>query len=428
MTSPNGYDNGYGSATSTRTMTPEPKKRPAPPRRRSGGLIWVLFIIGLAVLGCIVFFVITRHTAQQDKVADNTKKMAEPTVLATKPKIGDASIHIVLPGTVSALIESSVYPQVSGYVKDWKYDIGAKVKANDILAEIDTPVTDQSLLQAAESVKLAQANLALAKVTAARYNDLAKTNAVSQQDVDTFNAQEKVQEANLSAAQAFVSGIEKTEAFKQVRAPFDGVITRRRVDVGDFVSATNPTATTAAGPTGAAQTGTPNQELFRVAQTKVLRVYVNVPEQYSAETTPGTKATIVLASDSGTPATGTLVRTANDIDPSSLTLLCEIDVDNADGKLLPGGYAQVHFDIVTAHPPLVIPGNALIFRQAGPQVGIVDADGTVHLRKITIGRDLGTTLEITDGITADDQIIINPSDSLADGQKVNVTTQEKKAP
>ncbi len=213
-----------------------------------------------------------------------------------------------------------------------------------------------------------------------------------------------------------------------MRAPFDGIITRRRVDVGDYVSSTGQTGTTAAGPDRPrpdrhAQPGT----LPRRADQGP-RVYVNVPEQYAGETRPGVKASVILASSPNDPATGTIVRTADAIDPGSLTLLTEVDVDNADGKHFPGGYAQVHFDILTPHPPLDIPGNALIFRQAGPQVGIVDSNGIVHLQKITIGRDLGTTLEITDGITADDQVIINPSDSLADGQKVNVTTQEKKAP
>jgi RND family efflux transporter MFP subunit len=400
--------------------------RYAPPRKTSFTGLWL--ILGLLILGGIVAYVLMRRDHAQSDVAANTEKMATQTVLVVKPKTADASVHLTLPGTVSALIESSVYAQVSGYVKDWKFDIGAKVKANDLLAEIETPVTDQQLLQAQESVKQAQANLDLAKVTAVRYNDLLARNAVSQQDVDNFNAQEKVQEANLSAAQAFEHGIEKTEAFKQVRAPFDGVVTARRIDVGDYVSATGQTGTTAAGPTGAAQTGTPNQEMFRIAQTKTLRIYVDVPEQYADETTPGTKATVVLASAPDKPVTGTLVRTADAIDPGSLTLLSEVDVDNTDGNLLPGGYAQVHFDIVTAKPPQVIPGNSLIFRQAGPQVGVVGDDGIVHLNKIVIGRDLGTELEVTSGIQPDDQVIINPSDSLTDGQKVNVTTNTPKAP
>jgi len=408
------------------TREPRRPQTPPPPRRRA---VWPWFLLVLLILGGVIACVLYQRGQQENTVADNTKQMATPSVLVIKPKIGEAQVHLVLPGTVSALSESSVYAQVSGYVKDWKYDIGAQVHANDILADIDTPVTDQSLLQAAQSVKQAQANLALAEVTARRYNNLLASNAVSHQDADTQNAQVQVQQANLAAAKAFESGIQKTEAFKQVRAPFDGVITARRVDVGDYVSASNPAATTASGPTGAAQTGTPNQEMFRVAQTKVLRIYVNVPEQYAAETTPGTKATVVLASAPGDSLAGTLVRTADSIDASSLTLLCEIDIDNADGKHLPGGYAQVHFDIVTDHPPLVVPGNTLIFRQAGPQLGVVDDDGTVHLKKITIGRDLGSSLEITDGIEPDDQVILNPSDSLTDGQKVNISPQQPpKAP
>jgi len=286
-------------------------------------------------------------------------------------------------------------------------------------------VTDQQLLQAQQSVLQAEANLNLAKVTAARYNDLLATHAVAQEDVDTQNANVSVQQANLSAAQAFVGGIQKTEAFKQVRAPFDGVITARHVDVGDFVTATNQAATTNTS-NQSVQTGTPNQELFRVAQTRVLRVYVNVPEYYSPEIVPGIQATLEMASNPNAPVKGRLVRTADAIDPNSLTLLSEVDVDNPDGKLLPGGYAQVHFDIISKHPPMIIPGNTMIFRSAGPQVGVVDDSGIVHLRDIKIGRDLGTNLEVIQGLDEGDEVIINPSDSLADGQKVHVTSQDQK--
>jgi multidrug efflux pump subunit AcrA (membrane-fusion protein) len=421
MTTQNGHDH----PSPTRTMTkPEPVRRsPQPQEEKSHSFVWLWFILFLVVLGVLVALVLWHKSSTQAALQDRTQQMAQPTVLVVKPQPGDAEVHLNLPGTVNSLIESSVYAQVSGYIKAWHFDIGAKVKAGDLLAEIDTPVTDQSLLQAGESVKQAQANVDLANVTAHRYNLLFATHAVSQQDVDNENAGVKVQEANLSAAKAFESGIEKTEAFKQVRAPFDGVITARRIDVGDFVSATGQTQSASAG-TGPAQTGTPNQELFRVAQTKTLRIYVNVPENYSDETRPGVKATVVLASSPNQPVTGTLVRTSDAIDPNSLTLLTEIDVDNSDGKLLPGGYAQVHFDIVTDHPPLVIPGNALIFRQQGTQVGVVDMDTkTVHIKDIKIGRDLGTKLEITDGISADDMVILNPSDSLTEGAKVNVKEQ-----
>jgi RND family efflux transporter MFP subunit len=422
--------NGNGSASSTRNMTNTDsyarRSEPSPqPKRGGSGFLWIAVIVVLIAMGVIFGVVYTHKETAKKQLNTSTQQMAVPTVLVVKPQRGDSEVHITLPGTVDALIESSVYAQVSGYIKDWKVDIGGQVKKDQLLAEIETPVTDQQLKQAQESVKQAQANLELAQVTAARYNDLAKTNAVSKEDVDTQNSSVKVQVANLDAALAFQGGIEKTEAFKEVKAPFDGVITARRIDVGDFVSATGQTASTGSGPS----TGTPNQELFSVAQTKILRVYVNVPENYASEIVPGIGATVILASSPDHPAQGRLVRTADAIDPNSLTLLSEVDVDNPDGKLLPGGYAQVHFDIVMDHPPMVIPGNALIFRAAGPQIGIVDSDDKVRLQKITIGRDLGTKLEVTDGVKEDDQIIINPSDSLTDGQQVNVdTSQEDKKP
>jgi multidrug efflux pump subunit AcrA (membrane-fusion protein) len=414
--------NGNGSPQAGRTMTDRDyERRPVAPRgekKRSSLWLWgALFVVVLAVA---VALVIWHKQAAQQSLKSNTQEMAVPTVLVTHPQVGDSQIHLTLPGTVDPLIESAVYAQVSGYVKRWLVDIGGQVKAGQLLAEIETPVTDQQLLQAGESVKQAQANLDLAKVTAARYNALLSTHAVAQEDVDTQNAGVKVQEANLSAAQAFESGIQKTEAFKEVRAPFDGVVTARQIDVGDYVSATGQTATTNTNSSGPAQTGTPNQELFRVAQIGTLRVYVNVPENDADEIVPGIEATLDLAAAPNLPVKGRLVRTADAIDPNSLTLLSEVDVDNPDGKLLPGGYAKVHFDIVTSHPPMVIPGNSMIFRAQGPQVGIVDPSGVVHLQNIKIGRDLGTTLEVTEGLKAEDLVIVNPSDSLTDGQQVKV--------
>ncbi len=238
-------------------------------------------------------------------------------------------------------------------------------------------------------VNQAQANLNLAKVTASRYNDLYGTRAVSQQDVDNQNANVKVQEANVSAAQAFVSGIEKTEAFKQVVAPIDGVITARRVDIGDFVTATGQTNTpnTTNAPV---QTGTPNQALFRVADTKTLRVYVNVPEflrlRNGARDQRHARACVQSQHPRQGPAGGAPPTRSI---PPRLPCSPKSTSTTPTAKLLPGGYAQVHFDIVTKHPPMVIPGNSMIFRSAGPQVGVVDDSGIVHLRDITIGRDLG---------------------------------------
>jgi multidrug efflux pump subunit AcrA (membrane-fusion protein) len=420
-------NNGHNGHDSNRIMTDhQPVRRTAAPReKKKRSFFWLWFILFLLVLAAVVAFVLLRRTQAQETLKTSTQQMAVPSVQVTKPERGDDQIHLILPGTVDPLIESAVYAQVSGYIKKWYVDIGGSVKAGQLLADIETPVTDQSLLQAGESVKQAEANLNLAQVTAARYNALFSTHAVAQQDVDNQNANVKVQQANVDAAKAFEGGIQKTEAFKQVRAPFDGVITARQIDVGDFVSATGQTATATTNGSGPSQTGTPNQQLFRVAQTKTLRVYVNVPENYADEIVPGIKATLVLASNPNNPATGSLVRTADAIDPTSLTLLSEVDVDNSDGKLFPGGYAQVHFDIVTAHPPLVIPGNSLIFRAQGPQVGVVDSSNTVHLQDIKIGRDMGTKLEIIDGVKPDDQVIVNPSDSLTDGQKVRIDTSNQ---
>jgi RND family efflux transporter MFP subunit len=350
--------------------------------------------------------------------------MAVPTVLVVHPERGATDVHLVLPGTVQAEMESSVYAQVSGYIKRWLVDIGAPVKQGQLLAEIETPVTDQQLRQAQASRAQAQANLNLAKSTAGRYNDLLKTNAVSQQDADTQNAGVAVQEANLAAAQANVQGLEQTEAFKEVIAPFDGVVTARKIDIGDLVTASG--GGTASQGNAPSQSATPTQELFRVAQTKTLRIYVNIPENYSDEIVPGITATLDMASSPSQKVSGKLVRTSQAIDPNSLTLLAEVDVPNPEGKLLPGGYAQVHFDITTAHPPLVIPGNTLIFRAQGTQVGVVDsATNTVHLKDIKVGRDFGTKLEVTEGLSENDLVILNPSDSLTDGAKVQVNTQSQ---
>jgi len=417
--------NGHGSPDTNRIMVEKnPIVRPATPKRRKRSFFWLYALLFLLVLGGAAVFVFFQRGHAQTALVSATRQMELSTVLVVHPERGATDIHLVLPGTVQAEMESSVYAQVSGYIKRWLVDIGAPVKEGQLLAEIETPVTDQQLMQAQAAMAQAQANLNLAKTTAARYNDLLKTNAVSRQDVDTQNAGVAVQEANLAAAQANVRGLEQTEAFKEVKAPFDGVVTARKIDVGDLVSASG--AGTASQGSAPSQMATPSQELFRVAQTKTLRVYVNIPENYSDEIVPGISATLDLASSPSQKVTGKLVRTSQAIDPNSLTLLAEVDVPNPEGKLLAGGYAQVHFDITTNHPPLVIPGNTLIFRAQGTQVGVVDTDtDTVHLKDIKIGRDFGTKLEVVDGLNESDSVILNPSDSLTDGDKVQLNTQSR---
>ena len=418
-------NNGHGSPDANRIMVEKnPIVRPATPKRKKRSFFWFYALLFLLVLGGAAAYVFFQRGQAQTALNSATQQMAVSTVLVVHPERGATDIHLVLPGTVQAEMESSVYAQVSGYIKRWLVDIGAPVKQGELLAEIDTPVTDQQLMQAQAAMAQAQANLNLAKTTAQRYNELRNTNAVSQQDVDTQNAGVAVQEANLAAAQANVRGLEQTEAFKEVKAPFDGVVTARKIDVGDLVTASG--ASTASQGNAPSQTATPSQELFRVAQTKTLRIYVNIPENYSDEIVPGISATLDMASSPNQKVTGTLARTSQSIDPNSLTLLAEVDVPNPDGKLLPGGYAQVHFDITTDHPPLVIPGNTLIFRAQGTQVGVVDTDtNTVHLKDIKIGRDFGTKLEVVDGLNESDSVIVNPSDSLTDGAKVQVNDQSQ---
>jgi multidrug efflux pump subunit AcrA (membrane-fusion protein) len=404
-----------------------PPRQDEPPRRRS--FFWLYVVLLVVVLAVVFTVMLLRKNQQSAQLDRDTQKMAIPTVLVVHPEAGSGDVHLVLPGAVQAYMQSSVYAQISGYIKRWLVDIGAPVKQGQLMAEIEAPVIEQNLLQVQSNLGQAQANLALAKTTAARYNDLLASHAVSQQDVDNQNANVQVMEANVAAAQAGVSSIQHQLAFKQVTAPFTGVVTARRVDVGDLVTAGG--GTSSAGGTAVAGT-TPasggSTELFQVAQTDILRVYVNVPEHYSAEVVPGVKATINLASNPNQTVPGTLVRTADAIDPSSLTLLVEVDVDNADGKLFPGGYAQVHFDLHESHPPLLIPGNALIFRAQGTQVGVVGADNTVTIKDIKIGRDFGTKLEVLDGISAGDEVIVNPSDSLSNGQQVQVKQQGAPAP
>ncbi len=421
-----------GSPVTLRT----PGQRSVPPRapiasrqpeqrdkRRSH--TWLYLILFLIVLACIFAFVTLRKSSDSAALKKQTQEMSVPTVLVVHPEVGSGEVHLTLPGAVQAYMESSVYAQISGYIKSWHVDIGAPVKQGELLAEIEAPVVEQNLQQVQANLGQAQANLALAKTTAARYGSLLATHAVAQQDVDNQNANVQVMEANVAAAQAGVSSIQHALAFKQVVAPFAGVVTARRVDVGDLV--TSGGGTSSAGGTSVAGT-TPasggSTELFRVSQTGTLRVYVTVPERYSTEVVPGVKATINMASNPNDNVPGTLVRTSEAIDPSSLTLLAEVDVDNRSGKLLPGGYAQVHFDVPEENPPLLIPGNSLIFRAQGTQVGVVGPDNKVIVKDIKVGRDFGTKLEVLDGISKDDEVIVNPSDSLSNGLQVQVKQQD----
>ena len=384
----------------------------APPRHRKfpfGAAI----AIAVAALVVVALVVVPRLTGDR-KVEQSTEQMAVPTVTILHPQSAAAETDLVLPGNVQPWIEAPLAARTNGYLKDWKADIGARVKAGDLLAEIETPEIDQQLDQARAALAQNQANLALSKTTADRWAALYRTNAVSEQENQEKQADLAVQTANVAAAAANVRNLEAQQSFQKITAPFDGIVTSRTTDVGALINAGS----------GA------GQELFRIADIHILRVYVSVPEVFAASMKIGTEASLRLASAPGVPVTGKIAETAGAINPQSRTLLVQLQIPNQDGKLLPGGYGEVHFHLVLDHAPLVLPANTLIFRSAGSQVGVVPGtgdQGTVSLRKVRIGRDFGNTVEIADGIQADDRVILNPSDSLTDGLQVRVKEQEKKA-
>ena len=303
------------------------------------------------------------------------------------------------------LTESPIFARTNGYLLRWYKDIGSKVKKGELLAAIDTPEVDQELSQARANREQIKAALGLAKISADRWENLRKSDSVSQQETDQQASGYQQALANLAAADANVRRLEELESFKNVYAPFSGVLTRRNVDPGALINS------------GAQAAG---RELFDIARVDPLRVYVSVPQAYAPNMKVGVKADVTLQEFPGEKFLGTVARTADAIDPATRTLNTEVDVPNKDGKLLPGSFGQVHFATGTSVPRITIPVNAMLFRAQGPQVAVVDKDGKVHLRPINIGRDYGATLEILGGIDASDQIVINPSDSLEDGQQVHV--------
>jgi len=314
----------------------------------------------------------------------------------------------VLPAQLQAYVESSIYARTNGYLLRWYKDIGSRVNKGEPLADIDTPEIDQELSQARATRQQAEAQTQLARISAERWLNLRKTDSVSQQEADQQTSAYAQAQANLAAAEANVRRLEQLESFKHVYAPFSGVLTRRNVDTGALISA---------GSNG--QT----RELFDLAQVDPLRVYVSVPQIDAPAVRRGLSAYIELQEFPGQKFQGKVVRTADAIDPATRTLLTEIDVPNPDGHLLPGAFARVHFAVPVETVRITIPVNALLFRPEGTQVGVVGPDRKIHLRKITIGRDFGTKIEVLSGIDPADQIVVNPADSLEDGQSVNTRAE-----
>ncbi len=362
-----------------------------------GAVLLVLF-----TAGAVTFL---NRKSESDALAKETDAVAVPTVAVVQPKAEAGDDELILPGNLLAFEESPIFARTNGYLLRWYKDIGSKVEKGELLAAIDTPEVDQELSQARANREQIKAALGLAKISADRWANLRKTDSVSQQEADQQASGYQQAQANLDAADANVKRLEQLESFKNVYAPFSGVLTRRNVDPGALINS------------GAQATG---KELFDIARVDPLRVYVSVPQAYAPAMKVGVKAVITLQEFPGQKFLGTIARTADAIDPATRTLNTEVDVPNKDGKLLPGSFGQVHFVTGTSVQRITIPVNAMLFRAEGAQVAVVDPDGKVRLRHISIGRDFGATLEILGGVELSDRIIINPSDSLEEGEQVHV--------
>jgi RND family efflux transporter MFP subunit len=362
-----------------------------------GGTLLLVAAVGVAFWG------VATRTRALGVVTQETREMAVPTVSVTTPQRGAPQQEIVLPGTMQAFTDAAVYARVNGYLKRWAADIGTHVRQGQLLAEIDTPEIDQQLMQARADLATAEANARLAQTTAERYRDLIRTDSVSRQDLDNANGNLEAKAAAVESARANVKRLEQTHAFRRIEAPFDGVITARNVDVGALIDS-----------------GSNAKELFHLASMHKLRVFINVPEVYSRAATPGLKADLTLKEFPDERFAGTLVRTSNAIDVSSRTLLTEIDIDNASGRLLAGSYAEVHLKLPTPATTMKLPVEAVIFKGDGLQVATLDAADRVKLVPVTAGRDYGDSVEITSGLTGRERVVVNPPDSLTDGEAVRV--------
>ena len=364
------------------------------------------FLAGAIVLVALAAIGLRWRPSGTQSIQPHSDKAAEMTVAVVHPK--KASITIpVLPGRTEAYTDAPIYAQTSGYLKEWNFDIGAKVKAGDVLAEIDTPEVDQELALAQAQLKVAEAALNLAEVTYRRSQNLFNRNVIAAEDFDTAADTYRENQAMVMADQANINQLEALEAFKIVRAPFNGIVTARNTDTGDYIAAGSGT------------------QLFRMQQTSPLRVYVNVPQIFAQMVKIGTKGVLTLDEFPGRKFLGQVTNTAKAIDPISRTLLTELQVPNETGELFPGAYALITLQANDNTDLLTIPANALLFRSEGTTVGVVDADGRVEIRQITISLNLGDRLQISQGLSITDQVIVNPSDSLANGMTVKMIKQKQ---
>ena len=372
--------------------------RPIPRRLRLAGGVFTLLAIAIVAYGLV------SRAAENSRLHNLTEAQAVPSVAIVAPTHVENHAGLDLPGRLEAYIRAPIYARVPGYLKSWKHDIGGKVKAGDVLAEIDTPDLDQQLMQARADLSVAQANAKLAQIGAERWQALAGTDAVAKQDVDQHTFTYNANVAQVKAAQANVDRLVAEEGFKHLIAPFDGIVTARETDIGALINV---------GATGAA-------ELFVVSETTKLRVYVNVPQNYVPSVPPGTRATISVPEHPGKTYGGTVEYSAQAVDPTTGTTLMQLIVDNSAGEMMPGDYASIHLQIGGAANVLSVPSSALIFDAKGLSIATVDADNRVMLKPVSIQRDLGAVVELASGLAANDRVIQNPPDGIGNGTEVRL--------
>jgi RND family efflux transporter MFP subunit len=378
----------------------------APPKRagRAPLIFLAVLLLGLGIFAWVTF---SARTHDRKQLETDTAENLAPTVTVIHPQKAPTRIHLELPGNLTAFEESPIYARVSGYLKQWFTDIGTHVTNGQPLAIIETPELDQELAQADAALAQANANLEIARISAERWQNLRKSDSVSQQDTDTRVATWHAREADVHAQEANVRRLKELSNFKTLTAPFPGIITVRTVDAGTLITAGS------------------SREIFRLARIDPLRVYVDLPQSYSQMVKSNDEAVLTFSEMPGQTFTGKVDRTAGAIDPVSRTLRTEILVANHDGKLFPGSHAMVRINLAEDIDPVIVPVNTLLFRdEKGVQAGVLGSDNVVHLANVTIGRDFGTTVEIVHGLSETDNVIINPSDSLQSGTTVKVEKPE----
>jgi RND family efflux transporter MFP subunit len=385
---------------------PVGENRGGPPSPGSKATRVVMLLLMVIIVAIVVIWGISSRREANAQLSQETKDLAIPTVSVLHPKAGSPVQEIVLPGDMQPFADAPIFARTNGYLKKWYADIGANVKAGQLLAEIDSPEVDQQLQSARADLATAQANLNLAEVTATRYKDLRKSDSVSQQDVDNASGNFEARRTTVESAQSNVKRLQDMQSFEKVYAPFDGVITARNTDVGQLIDS--------------GSSGGTSRELFHIAAVNPLRVYINVPQFDSPQIRAGLRADLVLTEFPGRQFHGSVVRSSGAIDSTTRTLLTEVDVDNSARLLKPGGYVEVHLKLPSPVTTLTLPVNAIIFKSSGLQVATVKDSKTIALTPVTPGRDFGTEIEIVAGLKSDDWVVLNPSDSLTNGAVVRL--------